>query len=180
MNVTAETLERAIAFALEKHKNVKRKGDGRPYILHPLSVLHTLLAIKKSKNAFLLAVVAVLHDVVEDCDVTIQEIADLFGYHVAAMVEDLTSDKEEIKRVGKTQYLINKMLKMSTYSLCIKLVDRLDNIKDMQSMDNSFRAKQIASTTQILDALVEGRKLTKTHKIIISLIRKEMLKYKLD
>jgi (p)ppGpp synthase/HD superfamily hydrolase len=179
MNVTAATLEKAIAFALEKHKNVTRKGDGRPYILHPMSVLITLMAIKKSKNIFLLATVAILHDVVEDCDVTIEEIAELFGYHVAAMVQDLTSDKEEIERIGKTQYLINKMLKMSTYTLCIKLVDRLDNIKDMVSMSESFRQKQIDSTTQILEALENGRKLTKTHKLIIGMIRKEMAKYKL-
>lgn len=177
MNVTAEILEKAIQFALEKHKNVKRKGDGRPYILHPLSVLHTLMAIKKSKNAFLLATVAILHDTVEDCDVTIQEIANLFGYHVAAMVEDLTSDKSEIKRLGKTQYLISKMLKMSSYSLCIKLVDRLDNIKDMSSMDDTFKNKQVDSTTQILNVLEKDRKLTRTHVILIKMIRKEMLKY---
>lgn len=177
MDVTAETLERAIAFALEKHKNVKRKGDGRPYILHPLSVLHRLMSIKKSKNAFLLATASVLHDVVEDCDVTIQEIADLFGYHVAALVEDLSSDKEMIKKIGKTEYLIQKMLKMGSYSLRIKLVDRWDNMEDMESMDAGFRKKQIDSTNTILEALENGRKLTKTHKIIIGKIRKAMAKY---
>ena len=177
MQVTAELLEKAISFALEKHKGVKRKGDGRPYILHPLSVLHTLTAIKKSKNAFLLATVCVLHDCVEDCDVTIQEIAELFGYNVAAMVEELTSDKAEIKKIGKTAYLINKMLHMSSYALCIKLVDRLDNIKDMGSMDAAFKEKQINSTTEILEALAVGRKLTKTHKLIMAMIAKEMGKY---
>ena len=178
MNVTAETLERAIIFAAEKHRGVKRKGDGRPYILHPLSVLHTLLAIKpNSKNAFLLAVVAVLHDTVEDCDVTIQEIAELFGYQVASLVEELTSDKAEIERIGKTEYLKQKMIGMSSYALCIKLVDRLDNIKDMKSMTESFRIKQIASTTIILDALDLERKLTKTHRTIIKMIRKEMKRY---
>ena len=178
MNITAETLERAILFALDKHKNVKRKGDGRPYILHPLSVLHTLMSVKKSKNALLLAVCAVLHDTVEDCGVTIQEIAELFGYHVATIVEELTSDKDEIKKLGKTEYLIKKMLNMSSYSLCIKLVDRLDNIKDMTSMDDTFKDKQIDSTKKILDALKIGRKLTKTHTTLIRMIYKEMSKYK--
>lgn len=178
MNVTAETLERAIIFATEKHKGVKRKGNGRPYILHPLSVLHTLLAIKpNSTNAFLLAVVSLLHDTVEDCDVTLQEIAELFGYQVASLVQELTSDKDEIDRIGKTEYLKNKMLKMSSYALCIKLVDRLDNIKDMKSMTVAFRKKQIDSTTEILAALETGRKITKTHRIIIKLIRKEMKRY---
>lgn len=178
MNVTAETLEKAIIFATEKHSGVKRKGDGRPYILHPLSVLHTLLAIKpNSKNAFLLAVAAILHDTVEDCDVTLQEIAELFGYQVASLVQELTSDKAEIDRIGKTEYLKQKMINMSSYALFVKLVDRLDNIKDMKSMSESFRNKQITSTTIILDALELERKLARTHRILIKMIRKEMKKY---
>ena len=177
MNVSPDILEKAISFAIEKHKNVRRKGNNAPYILHPLSVLHTLLDIKRSKNAFLLATVSVLHDVVEDCDVTIDEIATLFGYQVASMVEELTSDKEKIKKLGKTQYLIEKMVHMSSYSLCIKLVDRLCNIKDMVDMKEDFIDKQIESTKLILEALISNRKLTKTHKLIVKKIKKEMKKY---
>lgn len=106
--VTAETLEKAIAFAVEKHKGVKRKGDGRPYILHPMSVLITLLAVKQSKNSFLLATAAILHDVVEDCGVTLEEIAKEFGHSVAALVGELTNDLEQIKILGKTSYLKGK------------------------------------------------------------------------
>ena len=177
MNVTAATLEKAIIFATEKHKSQVRKGNGRPYILHPLSVLITLLSIKDSKNAFLLAVAAILHDTVEDCGVTLQEIADLFGYQVASLVEELTSDEAEIKRLGKTEYLKQKLAKMSSYALCIKLVDRLDNIKDMKDMNQSFRDKQIASTKEILLHIEKERKLTGTHKKIIRMIRKEMKSY---
>lgn len=179
MNVTAETLERAITFATEKHKGVVRKGDGRPYILHPMSVLVTLLAIKKSKNALLLACAAILHDVVEDCGVTMEEIAKLFGHQVASLVDELTSDNAKIKELGKTEYLTQKMIRMSSYGLCIKLVDRLDNIRDMKTMSASFRTKQIDSTTSILASLETNRKLTKTHKVLIKMIRKEMAQYKL-
>lgn len=180
--VTAETLEKAIAFAVEKHKNVRRKGDGRPYILHPLSVLHTLLEIKKSKNAYLLASASALHDTVEDCeDVTLEIIAKEFGYAVAAIVEELTSVKDDmIKKGGKTPYLIEKMINMSSYSLCIKLVDRLDNIKDMKSMSAEFIKKQITSTSEIIQSLEKGRKLSKTHKKIIKLIKREMKSYEKD
>lgn len=180
MNVTAETLERAIAFAVEKHKGVIRKGDGRPYILHPMSVLITLLSIKQSKNAFLLATAAILHDVVEDCDVTIEEIGKLFGWQVASLVDELTSDNEKIKELGKTAYLAHKMGKMSSYALCIKLVDRLDNIKDMKSMNDSFRRKTIESTNVILEYIENNRKLSKTHEILIGFIKLEMSHYKLE
>lgn len=177
MKITPELLEKAIAYATDKHKGVKRKGDDKPYILHPMSVMTTLLAVKKSKNALLLATVAILHDVVEDCNVSLQEIAVLFGHTVAAMVNELTNDSEKIKELGKTEYLKQKMIAMSSYALCVKLVDRLDNIKDMKSMSFSFQQKQIVATKEILSALEIHRKLTKTHKILIKMIRKEMEKY---
>lgn len=176
--VTAETLERAIIYATEKHKGVTRKGDGTPYIIHPIRVMMTLFGIKgNSVNIYLLAVAAILHDVVEDCGVTIQEIAELFGYDVAAIVEQLTSDSDKIEAMGKTEYLTQKLLKISSYALVIKLIDRLDNIKDMKTMPETFSSRQIKSTMVILNALEMGRKLTGTHKTLISMIREEMDKY---
>ena len=177
MKITQELFEKAVKFATEKHKGVTRKGDGRPYILHPMSVMTTLLAIKKSNNALLLAIVALLHDVVEDCDVTLEEIAKEFGWQVASLVGELTSDPAEIKRLGKTEYLKQKMLRMSSYGLRVKLVDRLDNIKDMASMNVSFQKKQIDATNEIILALETQRKLTKTHKLLIKMIRREIKKY---
>ncbi len=174
MKITAEILEKAIIFATEKHKGQKRKGDGRPYILHPLSVLHTLYEVKNSKNAFMLACAALLHDLVEDCGVTIQQIAEEFGYNVAAIVNELTSDKYLIKELGKTKYLSDKMVHMSSYSLCIKLCDRFDNTKDLNSMKPEFKEKYIKETTQIIACLKSERKLTKTHVKIIKMIEKNL------
>ncbi len=177
MELNAKILEKAILFAVTKHQNQFRKGDGRPYILHPLSVLETLHKIKKSKNQFLLAVVAVLHDSVEDCKVTLEEIAKEFGHHVASLVGELTSDKAEIEKVGKEVYLLNKMLFMSNYALRLKLVDRYCNLRDMDNMDEEFKEKQIRHNTYIITGLRgSDRKLTKTHYILIKLIEKELKK----
>jgi (p)ppGpp synthase/HD superfamily hydrolase len=176
MELTAKILEKAIIFATLKHSNQVRKGDGRPYILHPLSVLQTLLKIKKSKNKFLLAVASVLHDTVEDCDVTLDEIAKEFGYHVAGLVEELTSKKEDIVKSNKSEYLLNKMMNMSNYALCIKLCDRLDNLNDMDEMSDTFRKKYCDETRFILNGL-EKRNLTNTHKKIIKLIEKILKKH---
>lgn len=177
MEVTAEILEGAIAFSIEKHKGQRRKGNGHPYILHPMEVLVILLSIKESKNTLLLATAAILHDVVEDCEVTIEEIAKEFGTQVAALVDELTSDPTQIKLLGKTEYLKHKMEKMSSYGLCVKLVDRLVNIKDMKSMSQTFILKQISSTEEIFLHLEKNRKLTKTHKRLIKMIKKEIKKY---
>lgn len=97
---TAIMLEEAILFAASKHSGQFRKGNGEPYILHPISVLLLLNKYKKSKNQFLLASAAVLHDVVEDCDISIEEIATKFGYRIASIVDELTSDKEAIKSLN--------------------------------------------------------------------------------
>lgn len=176
MELTAEILEKAIIYATNKHQGQIRKGDGNPYIIHPLRVMLTLMDIKISKNKYLLAVSTIMHDVSEDCNVSIQEIANEFGYNVASIVEELTSDKDKIEEKGKAQYLLDKMINMSSYSLCIKLCDRLDNIKDMKSMNKKFIEKYINETNFILEGL-KNRKLSKTHNKIIKLIKKEISKY---
>jgi GTP pyrophosphokinase len=177
MEINAKLLEKAIVFATEKHKGVVRKGNGLPYITHPIAVMGILNTIKKSNNAFLIGIVALLHDVAEDCDVTIEEIATEFGHKVASLVDELTSDPEKIKEIGKKEYLLDKMLNMSSYGLRIKLADRLHNVSDIDSMKDADRDRTIEHTLFILDGLTE-RKLTKTHKKLIKLIRKEISRFK--
>lgn len=176
MEINAKLLEKAIIYATEKHKGVVRKGNGLPYITHPIAVMGILNTIKKSNNPFLIAIASLAHDIVEDCDVTIQEIADEFGYKVAALVDELTSDPDKIKEMGKKEYLLDKMLNMSSYALRIKLADRLHNVSDMDSMKDSDRVRTIEQTLFILNGLTE-RKLTKTHKKLITLIRKKISVY---
>jgi len=171
MEITGRLLERAIIYATEKHKGQIRKGDGKPYILHPIGVMMIMSKIKKTKNFNLLATCCLAHDIVEDCGVSLQEIADEFGYNVASIVQELTSDKDQIKKIGKEEYLLEKMLKMSSYALVIKLCDRLHNLQDMESMDYEFKSKTISQTTYIIDGLVE-RKLTSTHNKLIKEIKK--------
>ncbi len=175
MKLIAKDLEKAIIYATEKHKGMVRQGDGTPYILHPLRVMFILAEIKKSNNYYLLAITCLAHDVVEDCGVSLKEIANKFGHNVAALVGELTSDKEEIEKVGKPVYLLNKMLGMSSYALRLKLADRLHNVSDLDSLPSTKREKSIKETKYILEGLVE-RKLTKTHKKLISQIWKHIKK----
>lgn len=127
---------------------------------------------KKSKNLEILLTAALLHDTVEDCGVSLKEISEKFGLKVASIVEELTSDENEIKKVGKTEYLKNKMLNISSYALVIKLSYRLDNVKDLKDMDDAFRNKYKKETMEIMQALSFGRKLTNTHSILINKINK--------
>jgi len=168
---TPELLEDALVFAIEKHRGARRKGDGRPYILHPFSVVNHLFKIKESESIYLLATAAVLHDVIEDTDTSLVEIAEKFGYTVAQIVEELTSDKEEIKNVGKTEYLSKKMEKMSSWALVIKLIDRLDNLDDCKKMPVDFRYKYCKQTLEIIKHIRNKRKnITKTHQTLLNLL----------
>lgn len=173
MKLGVELLEKAILFAVKKHRGQVRKGNGRPYIMHPMSVMSRLYQIKESKNIYLLAIACILHDVVEDCDVSIKKIAKKFGQQVASLVDELTSNPERILILGKTVYLIEKMKNMSSYALVIKLCDRLDNICDMDGMTSESKEKSKVQTYQIIESL-EEIKLTKTHIKLIKLIKKEL------
>ena len=146
--------EKALEFALKKHKGQHRESSNMPYYRHPISVAKNIEETKKSKNLELLMTAAILHDTVEDCEgVTLQEIAEKFGYYVAALVDELTSDKKEIAKIGKTEYLKNKMAKLSSYGLVIKLSDRLNNVKDLNETSKQFQKRYTEETLDILNHL---------------------------
>lgn len=110
-------LATAIAFSAEKHKNQFDKG-GMPYFLHPLKVMHYL----KSDDMELMAI-AVLHDVVEDTDVTYQDLRDLgMTERVIAGINALT------KLPGQTpeEYLAG--IKANKDAIKVKLCDLRHNM----------------------------------------------------
>jgi len=173
MDISRELFEKAIVFATKAHEGQFRKGSGLPYIVHPLQAMLTLFEIKKTNYPYLLGTVLLLHDVVEDTDVTIETIALEFGHNVASIVYELTSDEDEKQRIGKSQYLNNKITKMSSFAKRCKLIDRLVNIRDSKLMDKPFRIKTVFETKSLIEA-ARGTYLTKTHKKIIRLIEKEL------
>ena len=79
-------LSRAIALASEAHKNQQDK-QGAPYILHPLRVM---MALRNDGLNEIHQIIGVLHDVVEDTDVTLKELRREFGNGVSASVDALT------------------------------------------------------------------------------------------
>ena len=150
-----------IKFASEKHKGQVRRGTGLPYITHPMVVSFLVQKYKESKRIEELMVAALLHDTLEDTDTNFVEIATLFSPMVAGIVLELTSDEEEIKRVGKNVYLIKKMLGMSNYALTIKLADRLSNVMDEPS------EKYKKDTKTMIGEITKGRILTISQEEII-------------
>jgi len=157
----------AILFASEKHKGQVRRGSKLPYVTHPIIVSELLRKYKgDSKHITSLVCAAILHDVLEDTDATIQEIVEKFGDMTASLVIELTSNDELIEFYGKNEFLIQKMLKMTSYALVIKLCDRLSNILD------GPKPAYLNDTKVMIDTLEAELDLTRTEKAIIIEIRK--------
>jgi myo-inositol-1(or 4)-monophosphatase len=160
-------LKKAIAFAAKAHKGQQRKVSKLPYITHPLQVKLLISLFKESKNAELLQTAAILHDVVEDCNITVEEIEMKFGADTAKLVFELTNDKKQ-SRNSKQQiaYLTAKLMSMTSYALAIKLCDILHNAMDNPSQE--FLNKYSA----ILSAVYTHRPLTASQLRILYEIKK--------
>jgi len=124
-------LSAAIAFATKAHEGQVRRGSGLPYITHPLEVMVLLFRHGVLDEATLVA--AVLHDVVEDCDVPATEIAKRFGLPVAEIVEALTKPEggAEADRKRRALELVRRG---PAEARVVKLADRLSNLLDLEDL----------------------------------------------
>src|SRR5271166_1771855 len=117
---------RAADFAARKHTNLTRKGEqAEPYLNHLIEVA-TLVA--EATDGHPDAVIAALmHDAVEDQDVTIEEIAAIFGENVAALVTEVTNDRSLAKKERKNRQIAHASHKSPDAS-AIKLADKTSNL----------------------------------------------------
>ncbi|MGN0474540.1 MAG: RelA/SpoT family protein [Acutalibacteraceae bacterium] len=130
-----QAIENAYLFANEAHAGQKRKS-GEPYIVHPISVADILVSLGMDTDS---VVSALLHDVVEDTPVTLEDIEKKFGSTVAQIINGLTKlskigfkTKEEHQAENIRRMLIatNKDIRV----LIIKLADRLNNMRTLSAM----------------------------------------------
>lgn len=176
MKTKNSDIRRALEFMINAHSGQFRKFSGEEYAWHPVGVAKIVRNLKSSKNKDKICIAALLHDTVEDTDVTLCDIQNHFGEMVSSIVYELTSDGVKIKEMGKANYLLNKMLRMTSYALVIKLADRLHNCSDLPTASEKFRNKYVKETRFILDGL-KGRYLSDTHKELISLIDGRISKF---
>lgn len=164
---------RAYIFAKESHADQKRRFSGLPYFSHPKGVARKIEDLTKDED---MVIAAFLHDVVEDCDISIETIKIEFGVNVARLVQALTSDKVELKTCpSKAEYLLKKMLTMADDELILKLVDRQDNIqymdKDCKTTEHKrFVKKYSIETKYIIDGLEKSRRLNELQSLVVDMI----------
>lgn len=124
-------LTKAIAYASKKHEGQKRKGTDIPYIVHPLEALSITSTITNDENVL---AAAVLHDVVEDCGVSLSEIKFRFGKEVARLVAADTENKRKNESAESTwkirkQETLDHIEKMDKNSKIVVLADKLSNMR---------------------------------------------------
>ena len=144
-------IEGAFLLALEAHGGQTRKS-GLPYILHPLAVALVVVKEMRQKDAAIVAA-ALLHDVVEDTDYTIEDINDRFGEDVAFLVGAVT--KPDKAQVANFKHILGSV-KGDVRVLILKLSDRLHNMRTLDSMRPEKQWK-IASETRFFFAPLAGR-----------------------
>jgi len=119
----------AIQFAAAAHAGQYRKGTRIPYLIHPLRVAAILL---ESGCAEDLAVAAVLHDTVEDCFVTLDQIRRLFGPRIAELVAGASEPDKSQPWEARKQHTIDFLRTAPPDQLLVCLADKLDNIRSIR------------------------------------------------
>ena len=175
-----DIIQKAFEFANEAHKGVRRRA-GEPYILHPIAVAK--IVVSNIGLGYKSIVAALLHDVVEDTDYTVEDLSNLFGEKVATLVDGLTKIKtvldNEDKAAKKSMQAENFKRILLTLNddvrvVLIKLADRLHNCRTIEFMPEHKRDKILSETMFVFIPLA--------HRLGLYSIKSEMediwLRYK--
>jgi GTP diphosphokinase / guanosine-3',5'-bis(diphosphate) 3'-diphosphatase len=179
-------LDLAINFASEAHSGQTRKS-GEPYIIHPLAVADTLIEWGMDIDTVL---AGLLHDTVEDTDVTLDQIETLFGRDVAFLVDGVT--KVSQARAGmrdlesylpQTKDNLSKLLiavGQDVRVIIIKLADRLHNLETLQHMSRDKQVKIARESLEVFapmaDRLGMGRVRMQIEELAFSYLYPEEFK----
>lgn len=156
MNIlTTERILTAIQFAIRKHNGQTRKNkDGTPipYIEHPVETVRLLVKYGVTDEVALVA--AVLHDTLEDTTTTVEELEDLFGSEVTAVVKEVTDDKTLGKNERKEEQ-IRRAPKYSKAARNVKLADCTHNIFSILTHPPKWNEESIRGYIRVKRRLVD-------------------------
>lgn len=145
-----QTIRKAFDLALESHKDMRRKS-GEPYIYHPIAVAQ--IAAEEIGLGTTSIVCALLHDVVEDTDMTLDDVEREFGKKVARIIDGLTKisgifgTSNSIQAENFRKMLLT--LADDVRVILIKLADRLHNMRTMDFMPRDKQLKIASETTYL-------------------------------
>ena len=158
-----DIINKAFNFARQAHKGVKRLS-GEPYILHPIAVAQ--IACEEMGLGSTSISAALLHDVVEDTDYTVEDIENIFGAKIAQIVDGLTKISGGIfgdHASAQTENFKKLLLTMSDdiRVILIKICDRLHNMRTLESQPANKQYKIAGETLYIYAPLANRLGLNK-------------------
>jgi GTP pyrophosphokinase len=160
LNLTSKDkkeIRNALDMAMKAHSGIRRKS-GELYIFHPLNV--AIICASEIGLGRTSIIAALLHDVVEDTDVTLKEIENIFGKKVATIIDGLTKISEFVGKSPSMQAENFKKLLLTMADdirvILVKLADRLHNMRTLESVGKNTQLK-ISSETLMLFAPLAHR-----------------------
>jgi len=143
-------LRRAFEMAAEAHKTMRRKS-GEPYILHPLAVAK--ICVEEIGLGIRSTICALLHDTVEDTDITLEDVKREFGIEIAKIVDGLTKISTVMDANSSQQAENFKKILLTLTDdprvILIKLADRLHNMRTLDSMKTEKQLKVSSETIYV-------------------------------
>ncbi len=143
-------LRRAFEIAAEAHQTMRRKS-GEPYILHPLAVAK--ICVEEIGLGIRSTICALLHDTVEDTDITLEDVEREFGSEIAKIVDGLTKISTVLDANSSQQAENFKKILLTLTDdprvILIKLADRLHNMRTMDSMKREKQLKISSETVYV-------------------------------
>lgn len=150
---------KAIEFATLAHAGQTRRfGAREPYVAHPIRVSEIVLRVTEAlplERRMKLATAAILHDVLEDTQITKGAMTASFGYEVTTLVESVTKNVALPKSDKELEFLL-RFKQSDVDTVLVKFADRIDNLTSMSSAPPDFRRKYLANTKQLLQAIPEA------------------------
>jgi (p)ppGpp synthase/HD superfamily hydrolase len=137
-----ELINKAIYWARKYHGDQKRKS-GELYYSHPLEVAYMVSDYNLKTDVI---VASILHDIIEDTEVTAGIILDNFSWRIAEMVYRLTRDRSDGIKLSVEQVLQNAWFQNDKEVVLIKIVDRIHNISTVNYLSLEKQKEQVTET----------------------------------
>lgn len=162
-----DKIQEAYDFAVEKHGGQYRRS-GEPYVTHTIQVAYTLAQLRTGPSV---VISGLLHDVIEDSEVSYEELAEKFGEDVAIIVEAVTKVgalkfKDEKEYLASNHRKIFIAMAKDVRVILVKLADRLHNMRTLEYMPEAKQKKIAAETLDVYAPIA--------HRLGISEIKNEL------
>ncbi len=160
-------IDKAYKMAERGHKNQKR-NSGEPFVTHPLNVAEILIDLGMDTESI---VAAILHDLVEDTDYTLDDVSNVFGNDIALLVDGVTKlgkipfssiEEQQAENLRKMLLAMSKDIRV----MIIKLSDRLHNMRTLDGLREQKRRDKALETMEVFAPIA--------HRLGMSAIKEEL------